>query len=118
MTEIHGSKDCGNSPKNTFVQKIAIALEGGEAKLENFSEDVIWERSAEVQVTGRSALAKALMAQAAPTVITVYHAISHGKAGAASGEVTLANGEGRRFSHVLEFTNAKANCVSRIRSYV
>ncbi|WP_417407985.1 hypothetical protein [Hoeflea sp.] len=118
MTEIHGSKDCGNSPKNTFVQKIAIALESGEAKLENFSEDVIWERSAEVQVTGRSALAKALAAQPTPAVITVDHAISHGKAGAASGEVTLANGEGRRFSHVLDFTNAKANCVSRIRSYV
>lgn len=117
MTVIHGSKDCGNSPKNTFVQEIAIALESGEVNLENFSEVVIWERSAGERITGRSALANALMVQTAPAAITVDHAISHGRAGAASGEVTLANGEGRRFSHVLEFTNAKANCVSRIKSY-
>ena len=117
MTEIHGSGDCGNSPKNTFVQAIAIALETGEVNLETFDENVVWERASGDNVTGREALIETLATTAAPAVLTIGHAISHGKVGAASGEVTLANGEKRRFSHVLEFTSAKASSVSVIKSY-
>ena len=32
MTKIEESRDCGNSPKNSFVQTVAIALETGEAR--------------------------------------------------------------------------------------
>lgn len=117
MTKIHGSKDCGNSPKNKFVQKMAIALETGEVELEDFSDDVVWERSVGLSVTGRDALTVELAARPAPAALTIEHAISHGKVGTASGEVTLASGERRRFSHVLEFTSVKANCVSVIKSY-
>jgi hypothetical protein len=31
--------------------------------------------------------------------------------------VTLENGFTRRFCHVFEFTNTKANCISVIKSY-
>lgn len=117
MTKIQTSKDCGNSPKNRFVQKIALALEAGEARSEDFSEDVVWECSAEEQIIGRDALLRAIAAKVSPAAITVEHAISHGKVGAASGHATLGTGERRRFSHVLEFTNAKASCVSAIKSY-
>ena len=44
--EIIESADCGNSPKNAFVQTIAIALETGEADPESFAPTVTWDTSA------------------------------------------------------------------------
>lgn len=117
MPRIAGSGDCGNSPKNKFVQDAAIEIESGRIVPAHFSENVIWERSTEPPVRGRQALIPALATRTKPVAITVDHAISHGKTGAASGEVTLPNGEKRRFSHVFEFTNAKAVCVAVIKSY-
>lgn len=44
MTKIIGSEDCGNSPKNTFVEKMTIALEQGDIDtfLANSSDDICW----------------------------------------------------------------------------
>ena len=117
MTKIQGSKDCGNSPKNGFTQDVAIALESGKAEASLFSEDAVWNRSIDSPIDGRDEIMKYLASQAEPTEITVDHAVSHGKVGAASGEVVFANGHRRRFCHVLEFTSAKANCVSVVQSY-
>lgn len=117
MVQIKGSRDCGNSPKNTFVQAVAIALETGEAREDIFDEDVAWLRPSGKEIVGREALFAELAARAIPVVLTFDHAISHGKVGAASGEVTLADGTKRRFSHVLEFTSTKANSVAVIKSY-
>lgn len=117
MTTISGSKDCGNSPRNGFVEKIAIALTTGRAEEGDFSEDVIWEGSLVETVEGRRALFQALANQPKPDAVTIDHAISHGKTGAANGRLIFANGNVRRFCHVLEFTSAKANCISMIKSF-
>ncbi|WP_340159570.1 hypothetical protein [uncultured Hoeflea sp.] len=117
MTRIRGSEDCGNSPKNSLVEKIAIALETGQVEAGDFSEGVVWERGQVDVVNGRQAVTEALASNHKPDSLTIEHAISHGKTGAASGHVTFANGETRRFCHVLEFTSVKANCLSMIWSY-
>lgn len=117
MTTINGSKDCGNSPKNSFVEKIAIALTTGRAEEGDFSEDVIWEGSLVETVEGRPALFQALANQPKPDTVTIEHAISHGKTGAANGQLMFANGDVRRFCHVLEFTSVKASCISMIKSF-
>ncbi|KHQ49842.1 nuclear transport factor 2 family protein [Mameliella alba] len=117
MTQIQGSKDCGNSPKNKFVQDVAVSLECGDLVPSAFSEDVIWEHPPKGPILGREAVIEALGARPKPSTVIVQHAISHGKVGAASGEVAFANGNPRRFCHVFEFTNAKANCVATVRSY-
>lgn len=117
MTEIRGSKDCGNSPKNKFVQDVIVALEIGKATPEDFSEYVIWEGISEEPINGRTALFQELAERATPIAVNVEHAISHGKVGAANGEIILGNGHRRRFSHVLEFTSAKANRVAVIKTY-
>ena len=117
MVQIHGSKDCGNSPKNKFVQDVAVALECGDAVSSAFSEDVIWETRSKEPISGKDAVCKDLEARPKPASVVIEHAISHGKVGAASGEVTFMNGDTRRFCHVFEFTNAKANCVAVVRSY-
>ena len=117
MTQIHGSRDCGNSPKNLFVQDVSVAMERGEAMPEAFSQDVTWEHPETRLISGKNALLEHIAFRPEPTSIKVLHAISHGKVGAANGEVTLANGDTRRFCHVFEFTNTKANCISAIKRY-
>ncbi len=117
LTQIQGSKDCGNSPKNQFVQDVSVAIECGEAMPDAFSEDVTWEQPETQRISGKTDVLEHLRSRPNPTSITVLHAISHGKVGAANGEVTLANGHTRRFCHVFEFTNTKANCISVIKSY-
>ncbi len=56
MTQIQGSKDCGNSPKNQFVQDVAVAIECGDIMPEAFSEDVTWEQPATQLMSGKNAL--------------------------------------------------------------
>ena len=117
MVQIHDSKDCGNSPKNKFVQDVAVAIECGEAVPSAFSEDVIWENPSKEPISGKDAVFEDLEARPKPSSVVVQHAISHGRVGAASGEVTFTNGDTQRFCHVFEFTNTKANCVAVVRSY-
>lgn len=118
MIIVHGSKDCGNSPRNTFVQQIAVALETGRIAPEDFSESVIWESGSGQKVIGRQVMTEKLAARPTPATLTIEHAISHGKTGVACGQLTFANGETRRFCYVFIFTSVKARCVSMIKSYI
>ncbi len=115
--QIQGSRDCGNSPKNRFVQDFAIAIETGDVLPDRVSETIVWEGAFQKPVMGSAAFDAALKRRKAPQAITVEHAISHGKVGAACGTVLGADGQERRFAHVFEFTNTKANCVAVIRTY-
>jgi hypothetical protein len=117
MTVVHGSRDCGNSPKNTFVQDVAVLLEAGPDCPDCLGEDVVWQGAADGEIEGRSAVKAWLARRPKPSRIVVEHAISHGRVGAASGEAVFEDGSVRRFSHVLEFTSVKANRVARIKSY-
>ena len=117
MTQIQECRDCGNSPKNKFVQDVAISLEVGEVKSNVLDNDVVWYGKTDKPIEGIKSVEEQLADQTKPSAIVIEHAISHGKVGAASGEVTLANGRKRRFSHVFEFTNTKAKCVASINSH-
>ncbi|MEM6276618.1 MAG: hypothetical protein AAF714_06675, partial [Pseudomonadota bacterium] len=114
MVDVTGSRDCGNSPKNRFAQTIGVAIESGEFLEEAFPTDIIWEHGGG-EAQGQDAVEAALAEVDVPESVVVEHAITHGKTGAASGFSTLRNGETRRFSHVIEFTNTKANKVARIK---
>lgn len=117
MTKVLGSRDCGNSPKNRFVQDLAVSMECGEPMPEAFSDEVIWEHSPAKSTLGKNVVLADLAARPKPDFIAISHAISHGKVGAASGEVTFPDGNRRRFCHVFEFTNNKADRVAVVRSY-
>lgn len=116
MTRIVRSPDCGNSPKNLLAQEIAIALECGETP-DALSEVCVWQTSGGAHLTGRAVISKALNDQARPAVLTIDHALSHGKLGAASGETTLEDGRIRRFCHVFEFSTAAGRSVKAISSF-
>lgn len=115
MTIVRGSTDCGNSPKNLFVQTVAVALVSGELIADAFAKGASWHHPAGV-MEGRSAIGEWLAQQPKPTEVTIAHAISHGRVGAASGTLIL-DGQESRFAFIVEFTSTKANVVSRIESY-
>jgi len=117
MTAIQGSRDCGNSPKNKFVQDMAIAIETNDIQPGSMSDDIVWLGIDDGPLTGMAAVEAELAGRAKPEELIIDHAISHGKAGVATGVATDADGRTRRFCHVLEFTTAKANCVAVIKSY-
>lgn len=117
MTEISGSVDCGNSPKNKLVQDVAIFLETGEGTSDGLHEDVVWSDRGQEPIKGRTAVQREVDSAAKPTSLRVDHAISHGRVGAVNGDATLANGHTRRFCHVIEFTSAAAKAVASIHSY-
>ena len=110
MTKIVESKDCGNSPKNLFVQTLAISIE--RCNRAAFSrcvvEDIAWTYPGRSVIVGRDAAIGLLdsACSQAPVEIEVEHAISHGKSGAANGTVQLASGERIRFCHVVGFATA------------
>ena len=116
MVKITGSRDCGNSPKNAFVQLIGVTIEQGELLDDASPDDIVWETPHGVH-EGLEAVKGALASVDLPVSIVAEHAITHGKVGATSGVSTLENGKSRRYSHVIEFTNTKAIKVTRIKSY-
>jgi len=117
MIHITGSKDCGNSPKNLFAQDVAIALETGQIPSGMLSDDVVWRGLTARTLEGIDAVRQVLSKRPVVKALVIDHAISHGKVAMANGITTLADGTSRRFSHVLDFTNAKGNCVATITSY-
>lgn len=117
MVKVTGSRDCGNSPKNLFAQNVAIALEAGKLASGMLSDNVVWHGLQAKALEGIAAVQQQLSKRSRPVAIVIEHAIAHGKVAMANGEVTLADGTRRRFSHVFDFTNAKGNCVATIRSY-
>ena len=121
MTKVILSEDCGNSPKNVFVQEITIALAKGDSKfiLESMTEDAHWnilghqhiqEKEPLVEVLKLSKLGKV-------TQLTIQHVATHGKAGAVNGIKELADGKTFGFCDVYEFGNSKGTLVREITTY-
>lgn len=122
MTQIYRSEDCGNSPKNIFVQElsIALALRDIDRVLEGISDDVCWEVVGRSPVVGKAAVAEKLSAGKSARVqaVTIHHVVTHGKAGAVDGTIQRKDGSSLRFCDVHEFRNAKGSSIRAITSYV
>lgn len=82
-------------------------------------DDVVWAYPGRPIIVGKVAATDllCLARSQAPAKIEVEHAISHGKAGAASGTVQLASEERLRFCHVIGFASAKGDRVATITSF-
>lgn len=116
------SEDCGNSPKNIFLQELAIALARADSRyvLDRVSEDVRWQIVGHRLIQGKSDLGTILLQQKTQGAreLIIHHVATHGKAGAVNGTIKLEKGKNREFCHVFEFTSAKGNQVGEIISYV
>jgi hypothetical protein len=121
MTKVITSEDCGNSPKNIFVQDVTIALAQGDRTfvLNSVTDNIRWNIVGENAMEGREDLAAELerTVQAKPAELVVDHVVTHGKAGAVNGTLKLKSGQVIAFCNVYEFTNAKAETIQQITSY-
>ena len=122
MTTIIIGEDCGNSPKNLFVQKLTIAFAKGDSKhiLGSVTDDIRWNIVGDELIQGKDNLAQALEQRKAGKAaeLTVHHISTHGKSGAANGTVKFNNGKTRAFCDVYEFKDTKGSSVMEITSYV
>jgi hypothetical protein len=121
MTTIIVSEDCGNSPKNIFLQNLAIAFAKGDMQfiLSSVTDDVRWQIVGERLFQGKAEFAKALanMENASVEEINIQHVVTHGKARAVNGIKTQKDGKIIAFCEVVEFNGAKATHVKEITSY-
>ncbi len=122
MTRVIISEDCGNSPKNTFAQKLTIAFAKVDAKfiLGSVTDDIRWNIIGNMLIQGRTDFALTLeeMKDDKAVEATIDHVASHGKAAAVNGTVTMNNGKTFGFCDVYEFSSAKGTVIKEITSYV
>jgi len=116
------TKDCGNSPKNMFLEKLTVAFAKGGTKLilGSVADDIRWDTVGGGLVQGKDDFVEALKRMKTNQVVelTIYHVVTHGKAGAVNGTTKLKNGSTRAFCDVYEFSGAKGTTVKEITSYV
>lgn len=121
MTKVIVSKDCGNSPKNSFLEKLTVAFAKGDAELilSKVSDDVRWKIVGEKEIRGKDDLAETLeeLKKDKAAELKIAHIVSHGKAGAVDGTLKLKDKKTRAFCDVYEFSNAKGTSVKKIISY-
>lgn len=121
MTEVVRSGDCGNSPKNVFVETLAVALATGDRDVVAASivDDAQWRVVGHEPVQGKGGIAAALRADGKRKAkrLVIDRAMTHGRAGAVNGTVEFSGGKICEFCDVYEFGSAKGNSVSRITSY-
>ena len=122
MTKIVIAEDCGNSPKNIFLQNLTIAFGKGDSKylLGSVTDDIRWNIVGEQLIQGKDHFARALQQKKNDQVVelTVHHIATHGKAGAANGTIKLKSGKTLGFCDVYEFKDTKGTCIQEITSYV
>lgn len=122
MTKIIIDEDCGNSPKNIFVQELTIAFAKGDSRflLKNVTDDVRWTILGEQAIQGKDRFAKALEESKndQPVELSIHHIATHGKASAADGKIKFKNGKTHAFCNVYEFNNTKGTSVKEIISYI
>lgn len=121
MPTIERSDDCGNSPKNKLVEDLAVALLTRDTKVVSdlVTNDVEWSVAGGKTITGREAVLGSLDTVNEPVIeeLVVFHAVTHGKAGAVNGKVRARSGSAD-FCHVFEFSSAKGTAVKGITSFL
>ncbi|HEU4745142.1 MAG TPA: nuclear transport factor 2 family protein [Anaerolineales bacterium] len=111
MARISIGEDCGNSPKNIFVQEITIALTKGDLKslLNSVTDDIRWNVVGDRVIQGKDSFAEDLEEKKRDKAVELNldHIATHGKAGAADGRIIRKSKKKYAFCHVYEFSNAK-----------
>lgn len=97
---------CSNSPKNAFVEELAIKVVATLGKSGASASDEDYP----IRIYGESF-------DAEPDEIVVFQAISHGKAGAANGEIRLGDNV-LGFAISVTFKTSKGDRAESVKVYV
>lgn len=119
MTKVIIAEDCGNSPKNTFVQELTVAFAKGDLTsiIKRISDDFIWTLVGSETITGQENVVEWVGKSEKTALLQIDHIATHGKTGVVDGTLHLASGKTLAFCDVYEFANAKGESVKAIKSY-
>jgi len=118
-TRITLSGECGNSPKNAFAEKVAVAVLTSDSEMltQALTGDCVAAFPDGREAKGVEAVLAAIAdLGAAPEALTITHAITHGRVGAVNGTI-VRSGKPIGFALFLDFRNAKADSIAAIRLY-
>ena len=122
MMKVIIGKDCGNSPKNIFIQELTIALTKGDLRsvLSRVTDDIRWNFVGGRVVQGKAPFVEALQERKndKPVELILDHVATHGRVGAVDGRIVFKNKNPQGFCHVYEFSNAKGDAIKEIISYI
>jgi hypothetical protein len=110
--------DCGNSPKNQFVEALTIALAKGSRRAlwKMLAVDVEWCVAGGPVFHGIETVAQ-VAEQGGIAELIIDTVITHGRSGAVSGTRRMTDGREIAFCFVFEFTSAKGDRVGRLVEY-
>jgi hypothetical protein len=121
MTKIHLPKDCGNSPRQTFLKEFNIAFAKGDADylIAHVSDSIAWHIHGKKTVSGKDAFSQEIksMKDNVADEMILHGIITHGKQAAAHGELIIG-GLTYAFCDVYQFAGAKGTILKEIHSYV
>ncbi len=122
MPELKLSADCGNSPKNQFVERVTVALllHDRDTLERLLSADLRWERIGDEAILDKAAIleGKHLPDADAIAALEIEHVLTHGKVGAVNGIARFESGRSWLFAAIYEFFNAKASSIKDIKLYL
>lgn len=122
MTRVIVGKDCGNSPRNPFLEKLTIACARGDAKfiLGSVTDAFRWGIVGRRLIHGQDDFGAALerMKSESTIELIVKHVATHGKTGAANGTAKLADGRLCAFCATDDFDGVRGARVKEITPYV
>ncbi|HMN15634.1 MAG TPA: nuclear transport factor 2 family protein [Bellilinea sp.] len=121
MTDVIKHADCGNSPKNEFIQDFEAAF--GQLDVDKLidwvTDDIEWVGVGQAEVQGVTAFEDMLLTMSADHIekYEIEGAISHGLHGCAWGKMTESDGAIYEFCDLFTFENLKAQRIRAIRSF-
>jgi hypothetical protein len=120
VTNVIVSEDCGNSPKNIFLQDFTIAFAKVDAGflLDSVTDDIRWDIIGGKHYEGKDDFAAALEKMDEVAEIIIQRVLTHGKAGAVDGLMRTKSGKTIAFCDVVEFGSAKGTRIRKITTYV
>jgi ketosteroid isomerase-like protein len=122
MTNIIIGQDCGNSPKNVFLEHVTAAFAKNDSAflLSRVTDDITWNIVGSEKISGKPAFDAALgRVNSVETLeLNIKHVSSHGKAGAVDGVRTMADGKTFAFAFIYVFSSVKYTLIKEITSFV
>ncbi len=121
IMRIQRSGTCGNSPKNTMLEDLTVALASGDTAgiTALTTVAVSWRRPGQPLADGQTAVLAAATRKppSAASTLVIQHVVSHGRAGAVTASLTTPQQPASDFCLFFTFANAKGSAVDTITTY-
>ena len=115
--KISKSENCGNSPKDIFIEQFVIELFEKSNLEEKVDENIFVELAYTQRKIGFNEFYLGSIIEEEIMEVFIYDAISHGKKGAIDIKVKTVNNNIINFGLFLEFKSLKADKISYIKIF-